>query len=146
MGVELHDGRGRTLATRLALHLHQLVHGHHIVVEMRHDHHGAKYDQGRNKYTESQCEEVVRLVGCARDMEEERDVHAHLRNRQGAEKYRYGRRIHERGRSSPERRQSQSDGVCQTDQVTACAVLLAWIDSGCLTLWLYLHVHYFAPR
>src|SRR5579862_9760328 len=39
----------RSQTGQLALHLHQLVHGHHVVVEMRHDHHGAKYDERRGK-------------------------------------------------------------------------------------------------
>ena len=67
----------------------QLIHGHHVVIEIRHDHHRAKYDEGRNEHSKGQSEEVVRMVRCARDVKKERDMHAHLCNRQCREEHRH---------------------------------------------------------
>ena len=38
-----------------------------------------------NKHAKGQCEKVIRLIGRARDMEKERQVHAHLRDRERPE-------------------------------------------------------------
>jgi len=66
-------------AGALALHLHQLAHRHHVVVVMSHDHDRAENNQASHKHAEGQGKEIVSLIRSARNVEEERSVHAHLR-------------------------------------------------------------------
>ena len=47
----------------LALHLHEFIHRHHIVIEMSHDHHRAKNDQTGHEHPKCQREKVIRLIG-----------------------------------------------------------------------------------
>ena len=53
----------RAARQSLALHLHELIHRHHVVIEMSHDHHGAKDDQTGHKHPKGQREKIIRLIG-----------------------------------------------------------------------------------
>src|SRR5579871_2562072 len=55
-------------ARSLPLHFHQHVHRHHVVIQVCHDHDGAEDDQTSHKDAERQCQEIVGLIGCARDV------------------------------------------------------------------------------
>jgi hypothetical protein len=41
-------------AAILPLHLHQSIHGHHIVVQMSHDDHRSEYQEAHDKNTEGE--------------------------------------------------------------------------------------------
>src|SRR5271165_2431924 len=92
--IVLH-GTGLPVDARLPLHRHELIHGHHVVVEMGHDQDRAEDNQARNKQSECQCKEVIRLIGRGRYVEKERQMHPHLCDRERGEQYRHGRRIYE---------------------------------------------------
>ena len=128
-----------------ALHPHQLIHGHHVVVEMRHDHHRAENYQARNEHTESQREEVVRLVGCARDVEE-RTPRARPSARSRAPRAAPARPARTRMRSWPPRTMPWSERPRIPVRSGNCVhVLLVRVDTWRVTLRLNLHVHYSLP-
>jgi XapX domain-containing protein len=62
----------------LTLHLHELIHRHHVMVEVRHDPERSAYHKKDDQDAEAQCQHVVGVVGPRRDVEKEHEVHAHL--------------------------------------------------------------------
>ena len=46
----------------LVLHLHQSIHGHHVVVQMSHDDHRSEYNETNNKNAKGERENIVGLV------------------------------------------------------------------------------------
>jgi hypothetical protein len=69
-------------AATLPLHLHQSIHGHHVVVQMSHDDHRSKYQETHDENAKGERENIVRLVRRARDVQEEHQVNPHLGNRE----------------------------------------------------------------
>ncbi len=67
------------MAILLALHLYQPVHWHHRVVKVRHDEQRAKDDKPHHENPEGERQEVIDLVRCARNVQEEHKMHTHLR-------------------------------------------------------------------
>jgi hypothetical protein len=58
-------------AATLPLHLHQSIHGHHVVVQMSHDDHRSEYKETHNENAEGERKNIVGLVRRTRDMQEE---------------------------------------------------------------------------
>src|SRR5215204_3331293 len=65
-----------------ALHLHDLTLRHHVVVEVCHDPQRASDQQEHDQHAKGERERVVRVVGRRRDVQEEHEVHPHLRDRE----------------------------------------------------------------
>src|SRR5215208_1806507 len=65
-----------------ALHLHDLTQRHHVVVEVCHDPQRAADQQEHDQHAKGERERVVRVVGRRRDVQEEHEVHPHLRDRE----------------------------------------------------------------
>src|SRR5215212_3478906 len=65
-----------------ALHLHDLTQRHHVVVEVCHDPQRASDQQEHDQHAKGERERVVRVVGRRRDVQEEHEVHPHLRDRE----------------------------------------------------------------
>ena len=69
-----------------------MIHRNHGVIQIRHDDQRSKHYQRGDEDTECQGQDIVRLIGCTGNLQEERHVHAHLRNRQYRKQNRYGGR------------------------------------------------------
>src|SRR5215207_7253729 len=65
-----------------ALHLHDLTQRHDVVVEVCHDPQRASDQQEHDQHAKGERERVVRVVGRRRDVQEEHEVHPHLRDRE----------------------------------------------------------------
>src|SRR5215472_466314 len=78
-GVPLQGARGRA-AERSPLHLHHLVHRRHILVEVIHDPERAGDHQRDDQDAERQRQHVVGVVRSRVDVQEENQMHAHLRD------------------------------------------------------------------
>ena len=63
-----------------ALHLHHLIHRHHVVVQVRHDPERTREQQENNQHAEGERHDIVDVVRACRDVEEEDEVYAHLRD------------------------------------------------------------------
>jgi hypothetical protein len=70
------------ISAPLSLHLHDLAHGHHVRVEMRHDPERAADHEKHDQKAERQSQYVVGVVGPGGDLKEEHQMDAHLRDRQ----------------------------------------------------------------
>ena len=71
-----HDLRGS------ALHLHDLLHRHHVVVQVAMIHSDPAMTSEHDQHAEGQRQDVVDVVGAGRDVEEEDEVDAHLGDRE----------------------------------------------------------------
>src|SRR5579862_362242 len=69
----------------LPLHLHQPLHGHHVVIQMSHDDHRSEYEQTHDENAKGERENIVRLVRRARDVQKEHQVNPHLSNRENSQ-------------------------------------------------------------
>src|ERR1700733_14527163 len=65
-------------ARRLTLHAQQIIHGHHVVVQMSHDPQRAEHQETHDQYTEAERHDVVGIVGGSRYVQEKNQVNAHL--------------------------------------------------------------------
>ena len=99
------------LGARLALHLNQSIHRHHVVVQMSHDDHRSEYNEAHNENAKGERENIVGLVRRARDVQEEHQVNPHLSNRENTQQNGDARRIDHIGRRSPK------GGQCQNHRV-----------------------------
>src|SRR6202035_3539816 len=75
-------GESFPAAATLPLHLHQSIHGHHVVVQMSHDDHRSEYQQTHDEDAKGERENIVGLVRRARDVQKEHQVNPHLSNRE----------------------------------------------------------------
>src|ERR1700716_2650782 len=132
--------RARLLAVRqqlvLPLHLHDLIHRHHVVVEVRHDPERSAHHKKDDQDTEGERQHVVGVVGTRGDVQEEHQVDAHLRDRQHHQCDRNARLPNEIGARDKEGGRGQQDGEPQSGQIaedpqsdaTAFYVLIARCD------------------
>src|SRR5579863_8666321 len=84
-------------AATLSLHLHQFIHGHHVVIQMSHDDHGSEHQETHDKNAKGERENIVGLVRGAGDMQEENQMNAHLSNRENPQQDGHPRRIDQIG-------------------------------------------------
>src|SRR6266851_5392258 len=114
--------RARLLAVRqqlvLPLHLHDLIHRHHVVVQVRYDPERSAHHKHDNQDTEGEREHVVGVVGARGDVQEVHQMHAHLRDRQHDKCHRNARLPYQIGAGDEERGRRQQDGEPQSGQVT----------------------------
>ena len=61
-----------------ALHLHDLIHRHHVVVEVRHDPERAGHEHENDQHAEGECQDVVDVVRAGGDVQEEDEMDARL--------------------------------------------------------------------
>ena len=64
----------------MGLKIHHRRIGHHVRIHVGHDEDGADHHQQHDEHAEGECQHVVGVVGAARDVKEENQVNAHLRN------------------------------------------------------------------
>src|SRR6266403_1672806 len=107
--------RGSRLS--LPLHLHDLVHWHHVVVEVCHDPDRSADHKEDDQDPERQRQHVVGVVRPRGDVQEEHQMHAHLRDRQYHKRDRNARLPHEVGARDKERRRRQQNGEPQSGQI-----------------------------
>src|SRR6267142_4502141 len=120
----------------LPLHLHDLIHRHHVVIEVRHDPERSAHHKHDDQDTEGEREHVVGVVGAGGHVQEEHQMHAHLRDRQHDKCHRKARLPHQIGAGDEERGRRQQDGEPQSGQIaenpksdaTAFYVLIARCD------------------
>ena len=84
------------------LHPHHVLHRHHVVVHVSHDPDGAEHQDEHDEDAEGEGEDVVRVVGCGGDVQEEHQVDAHLRDGQRHQGDRNARPIDDVGPGDPE--------------------------------------------
>jgi ADP-heptose:LPS heptosyltransferase len=102
-----------------ALHLHHPLHRHHVVIEVGHDPERAEDEQHDNQQAERQRHDVVDAVGPRREVQEEDQVHAHLRERQHRERDRDAGLPDQRAARDVERDAGQQSRQRQADEVAA---------------------------
>ena len=73
-------GHSADLRTAFELHLHELIHERHVVVQMRHDPERTGEEQQNDQHAEGKRHDIVDVVRTGRDVEEEDEVNAHLRD------------------------------------------------------------------
>src|SRR3984893_1403563 len=123
---------------RLPLHLHDLIHRHHVVVEVRHDPERSAHHEHDDQDAEGERQHVIGVVGARGDVQEEHQVHAHLRDRQHDKCDRNARLPNQIGAGDEERGRRQQNGKPQSGQITedplcyanAFYVLIARSDIG----------------
>src|SRR6266403_2133592 len=103
--------------TVLPLHLHNLIHRHHVVVEVRHDPERSAHHKDDDQNAEGERQHVIGVVGPRGDVQEEHQVHAHLRDRQHDKCHRNARLPHQIGAGDEERGRRQQDGEPQSGQI-----------------------------
>ena len=64
----------------LALHIHDLLHWQHGVIQMQHDPERAEYQEHDDQEPKRQRHQVIDVIRSRRDMNEEDQMHAHLCN------------------------------------------------------------------
>src|SRR5258706_15414776 len=101
----------------LALHLHDPIHRHHVVVEVRHDPERSGHHQKHDQDAECQRQHVVGVVGPRGDVQEKHQVHAHLRDRQHRERDRNAWLPHQIGARDEERGRGQQNGECKAGEI-----------------------------
>src|SRR6267154_981235 len=101
----------------LPLHLHDLIHRHHVVIEVRHDPERSAHHKHDDQDTEGEREHVVGVVGARGDVQEEHQMHAHLRDRQHHQCDRNARLPNEIGARDKEGGRGQQDGEPQSGQI-----------------------------
>src|SRR6202163_4572085 len=104
-------------AGRLALHPHDLIHRHHVVVEVRHDPERTADHKNDDQDAERQRQHVVGVVGSGGDVQEEYQMHAHLRDRQHHKGHRNARLPHQIGAGDKEGGRRQQDGEPQSREI-----------------------------
>jgi hypothetical protein len=70
---------GRAMLLTSALHLHDLIHGHHVLVQVRHDPERAADQHENDRHAEGKRHDVVDVVGAGRDVEKEDEMNASSR-------------------------------------------------------------------
>src|ERR1700730_3873750 len=63
-----------------ALHFHNLIDSHHVLVQVRHDPEGTGEQHQNDQHAEGKRHDVVDVIWAGRDVEEEDKVYAHLRD------------------------------------------------------------------
>jgi len=106
-----------------ALHLHDLVHRHHVVIEVRHDPERPCDHQKDDQKAEGERQYVVGVIGTCGDVQEEYQVHAHLRDRQHDDRNGDRGLPDEIGARDEERCRREQDGKSETDEITKHADL-----------------------
>ena len=75
-------GVGYSHQSRSTLHVHDPFHRRHVSVQVRHDPERAEDEQHHDQDAEREREHIVDAVLAGRDVQEEDEVHAHLRQRE----------------------------------------------------------------
>src|SRR5215204_4695543 len=104
-----------------ALHLHDLIDGHHVVIHMCHDPERTGDDQKNDQQPEGKRQNVVDVVRTGRDVEKEDEVNAHLRDRENGERDGNARLPDQRGARDKERYDGEQRRESQPDQVASDA-------------------------
>src|SRR6202034_1894898 len=128
------------------MHMHQSIHGHHVVVQMSHDDHRSEYQETHDKNAKGERENIVGLVRRARDMQEEHQVNSHLSNCEYSQQNGDAGRINHIGRRSPKGGQRQNDRIPQPDQVTSARAVRVHVDTRRHALSFDFGTHKWAPK
>src|SRR3984957_10333975 len=101
-----------------ALHPHELIHRQHIVVEISHDPQRSSDHQEHDQHAEGEREHIVGIVGARGDVQEEHQMHAHLRDRQHDDSDGYARLPDEVSAGDEKRRGREKNGKTQTYDIS----------------------------
>ena len=101
----------------LHLQIHQLGHGHHVVVQICHDPERSGNDQEHDEQAEGERQHVVGVVRSGRDVQEKDQVNAHLGDGEDGKAQGDAGRPEQRRVGDPERRGREDDCENQSDRV-----------------------------
>src|SRR5271156_4356584 len=76
----------------LSLHLEQVVHRHHVRIQMAHDPERTRNDERDDEDAEGKRQHVVGIVRTGTDVQKEYQVNSHLRDGEYGQSGRYSRR------------------------------------------------------